>query len=115
VPPEDEEIEEGVWKEVQLIAHLSIPDLNKVMAFFGRSLDVNCDFCHDEGLTDFSADTNPRKETSRTMIRMVQGLNQDIFGADEVSCYTCHRAEREPLMYPRTASSRKERPAAKEE
>ena len=36
VPPEGEEIKEGVWKNVQLLGHLSIPDLNKVMAFFRR-------------------------------------------------------------------------------
>jgi photosynthetic reaction center cytochrome c subunit len=65
------------------------------MRTFAAGLGVQCSYCHVEG--DFSSDENPKKESARRMIRLVQKINTDFpDGKMHVSCYTCHRGETEP-------------------
>ena len=98
VAPADAEITEGLFQNVRLIPHLSIPELHRVMNYFASSLGVGCNHCHD--LRDFSADLDDDKVTARTMLGMVQDLNQDVFGSERIACYTCHRGGTSPRKYP---------------
>ena len=62
-------------------------------------LGVQCNFCHVQG--NFPSDDNPKKEIARHMIQMVQAINANFKdGKTHVTCYTCHRGEKEPKTAP---------------
>lgn len=76
-------------------------------------LGVRCQFCHvgREGLPldqfDFVADTLPRKEVARGMMRLVATINERLQKespapgtAATVTCYTCHRGAERPVHAP---------------
>jgi photosynthetic reaction center cytochrome c subunit len=83
------------------------PDVNipQVMASFTAALGVQCNYCHVAG--DFASDENPKKETARKMLRMLQKVSghfpdsgNDFLhskylpfpeGKQYVTCFTCHR------------------------
>jgi tetratricopeptide (TPR) repeat protein len=80
------------------------------MRSFTEALGVNCGFCHAdneaaEGL-DFPSDKKEEKEEARIMLKMVMGINQDYLSqlseytkdVMSVSCITCHRGNKMPLM-----------------
>lgn len=84
--------------------------LRAVMTGFTRALGVRCSHCHvgEEGqpLTayDFPSDDNPRKNTARTMLRMLGVVNDTLrtiepSGARRVNmwCHTCHRGRPRPM------------------
>ncbi len=80
------------------------------MRSFTEALGVNCGFCHadQEGTDklDFASDKKNEKEEARIMLKMVMGINQDYlsqlseYTTDimKVSCVTCHRGNKKPLM-----------------
>jgi photosynthetic reaction center cytochrome c subunit len=84
-----------------------LPDQNigQIMNSFTAALGVgrNCGFCHVQG--DFAADTNPKKDIARKMIKMVND-NNATFGDDKVhvTCYTCHRGKNIPDTAPPPAA-----------
>lgn len=79
-------------------------DLDKIMGDFNRALGVHCDFCHSDPndksvkKNDFAADWNPNKLVARSMIKMVNTINNDLIkearqfksGLDGVTCISCH-------------------------
>lgn len=88
-----------------------------VMEAFNTSLGVDCDYCHviEEGgppvapgekpRLDYASDEKQEKAVSRTMIRMVMAINEDL--EDEiVSCYTCHHGKSTPPFSPATGWGR---------
>lgn len=81
------------------------PDnLMGVMRSYTVALGVRCDACHIQG--DFASDENPKKNTARMMIAMVNDINAK-FPADaklKVTCYTCHRGAATPLSAPPPAA-----------
>ena len=85
-----------------------------LMKSFTQALGVRCQFCHSytgpdpnalENF-DFPSDAIPAKATARKMMRAVDALNTTLFkdvgdkaaGEPRVSCYTCHRGDRKPLL-----------------
>jgi len=82
------------------------------MKEFTQALGVRCEFCHvGEGndLTqfDFASDDKRQKRNARVMLKMMSDINfkylPDIpeprpAGTNIVSCYTCHRGEKKPLI-----------------
>ena len=78
------------------------------MRAYSVALGVKCDHCHVQG--DFAADDKPAKGTARMMITMAEEINGKFTdGKVHVTCYTCHRGEREP----KTAAASVEKPAEK--
>ena len=86
-----------------------------LMKTFTVALGVRCEHCHTFTGTDasnlqnfdFPNDDKPAKLTARTMMSMLQAINTDFLkgvGEDrpadqpKVSCYTCHRGARKPLL-----------------
>ncbi len=70
-------------------------EIRGIMASYTSGLGVQCQFCH--AGRDFSSDENPKKETARHMIEMVDHINAGFpDGKVHVTCYTCHRGEQEP-------------------
>ncbi len=71
------------------------PELIRTMNAYRMALGVRCDYCHVQG--DFASDENPKKNTARMMITMVQEINGKFLdGKEHVTCYTCHRGEVQP-------------------
>lgn len=67
----------------------------QIMFTFTTGLGVECTYCHVEG--HFASDENPKKDTARQMIQLVQRINADFPDSKmHVSCYTCHRGETVP-------------------
>jgi hypothetical protein len=81
------------------------PDVNirETMGAFRTALGQQCTFCHT--MPDMAADTNPKKETARHMIVMVNEINAKFpDGKVHVACYTCHRGKTTPDMVPPPAA-----------
>ncbi|MFZ4860692.1 c-type cytochrome [Sphingobacterium sp. Mn56C] len=82
-------------------------DLEHVMRGFTSALGVKCNYCHAAqsngaaGL-DFSSDANPRKEVTRSMIKMTHKINKKYFNMphqgilQNISCITCHNGQSIP-------------------
>lgn len=83
-------------------------ELEKVMREFKDALGVKCNFCHaprkdDPKKLDFASDENDHKKIARDMMRMTARINKKFFKGHqvaEVTCYTCHRGNEEPLKTP---------------
>ena len=74
-------------------------EVGQIMRTFTAGLGVQCTYCHVAG--NFASDENPKKETARKMIVMMQKTNAEFGdGKMHVSCYTCHRGEAEPKTAP---------------
>ena len=72
-------------------------EVNAAMGMARTGLGVQCSECHVTG--DFSSDDKPMKITARMMFAMTQEINAKFpDGKAHVTCYTCHRAQKEPLM-----------------
>jgi hypothetical protein len=74
-------------------------EVGQIMRTFTAGLGVQCTYCHVQG--NFPSDENPKKETARHMIEMVQEINAKFpDGKMHVTCYTCHRGDAEPKTAP---------------
>jgi len=75
------------------------PEVTQIMRTFTAGLGTQCNYCHVQG--NFASDENPKKETARHMIQMVQEINGKFpDGKMLVTCYTCHRGETQPKTAP---------------
>lgn len=92
----------------------TIRELLPVMKGFTQGLGVRCQHCHvykgenpdDLSTFDFASDERAAKITTRSMMRMVKVINDDLLkgvgeaaapGDSKVACYTCHRGDKRPL------------------
>jgi hypothetical protein len=65
-------------------------------------LGVMCNDCHNA--TDRASDEKPMKVMARMMFSMVKDINAKFpDGKAHVTCYTCHRGQKEPLTAPPAA------------
>ncbi len=72
------------------------------MGMAAAGLGVKCTECH---TADFSSDEKPEKVTARMMFEMTKDINAKFpDGKAHVSCYTCHRGQKEPLTAPPAAA-----------
>src|ERR1044072_5879351 len=102
VPPQEKTVEQ-VQKNIKVLTGMPQSQLIPVMNFFAASMGRRCNFCHvnKDGQWDFASDEKPEKATAREMIKMVLDLRKQKFnGADEISCYTCHRGLSHPINVP---------------
>ena len=85
---------------LKVLKGASGPEVRQIMRTFTAGLGVQCSYCHAAG-GNYASDENPKKETARHMIDMMQKLNAS-FGDNKmhVSCFTCHRGEAEPKTAP---------------
>jgi photosynthetic reaction center cytochrome c subunit len=74
------------------------------MGNFRIAMGQQCTFCH-VAMNDFASDENPKKETARHMLLMVNEINAKFpDGKVHVTCYTCHRGKTIPEMAPTPAA-----------
>src|SRR5437867_7432634 len=98
---------EEVFKNVQILKGIPVNQFMDTMGFFAASLGLNCVFCHvPESLENWErfADDVPRKRMARTMIQMVNDINETRFGGRRaLSCYSCNRGAEVPRVIPSLA------------
>ena len=79
--------------------------LDPAMDVMAAALGVNCGHCHvmaGRGQpAEFDKDDKQAKRTARKMIVMMQKINHEFFGGDQVvTCATCHNGRAEPRSLP---------------
>ena len=100
--PQDKPVEQ-TRKNIKVLTGLPESQLIPVMNFMSASLGRRCNFCHvtDKGREGYALDDKPEKNTARQMIKMLMDLRKQPFhGADEISCFTCHRGQTHPVNVP---------------
>ncbi len=106
-----------------LPANISHDSLDHLMDEYKFALKVNCSYCHAPSKTDprkrdMASDDNPMKDVTRKMILMTNELNEkyihtlkhlpvDSAAVQVVTCNTCHRGEKRPIVA--TMPARQER------
>ncbi|MHA4847131.1 c-type cytochrome [Flavitalea antarctica] len=104
--------EEPKYKNLKVLKkNITNDELEIVMKEFKTALGVKCNFCHAPSKTDpkkmdFASDENEHKEIARDMMRMSMRINKKYFKASKdsvatISCFTCHRGEKEPKEAPK--------------
>lgn len=85
--------------------------LNRLMKRYERDLGVSCSYCHvenrDTGKLDYVSDENPKKQTARIMIAMLDDINDrhlaqldnDRRYAAPVTCGSCHQGRANPQAF----------------
>lgn len=98
---------EQVFKNVRVLKGIPVDQFMATMGFFSASLGETCTDCHSAesgGSWAKYADDNPRKETARRMIGMMNAINKTYFaGKREITCYSCHRGVERPDVTPNLA------------
>lgn len=98
---------EQVFKNVRVLKGIPVDQFMATMGFFSASLGETCTDCHSaESGGDWAkyADDNPRKNTARGMIGMMNAINKTYFGGRrEITCYSCHRGVERPDVTPNLA------------
>ncbi len=95
---------EQVFKNIQSLKGLPASQLYATMNFMKASLGVKCDYCHvrtADGKWNWESDDKPAKQVTRRMIQLTVESNKIAFGGrTQVSCYTCHRGNTDPINLP---------------
>ena len=95
---------EQQFKNIQALQGTPADQLFPAMQYISASLGVECEFCHVQGKMD--ADDKPEKKTARRMIAMTLAINKDSFNSrKEVTCYTCHHGNHDPVGTPPVIAS----------
>ena len=90
---------EEQFKNILVLKGLPADQLIPSMQFITASLGVECEFCHVQGA--FEKDDKKTKQTARKMMEMMFAINKDNFdGRREVTCYSCHRGNSDPVSTP---------------
>jgi hypothetical protein len=106
-PTDKQPLAEDVFKNVQVLKGIPVSEFMATMGFFSASLGLNCVYCHvAESLQDWQkfAEDVPRKRMARTMVQMVNTINENNFGGRRViTCYSCHHGNERPKDIPSLA------------
>ena len=98
-PASPEKKAEEQFKNIQVLKGVPADKIFPTMQFITASLGVECDFCHVQGA--FEKDDKKPKQTARKMMEMMFAINRDNFeGHREVTCYSCHRGNTDPVAIP---------------
>ena len=97
--PVAEKKAEEQFKNIQTLKGIPADELIPTMQFITASLGVECEFCHVQGA--FDKDDKKPKQIARKMMDMMFAINKDSFnGHREVTCYSCHRGNTDPVAIP---------------
>ena len=100
-------LSEQAFKNVRALKGIPVDEFMATMGFFSASLGETCTDCHSAesgGSWEKYADDNPRKNTARAMIGMMNAINKTYFGGKrEITCYSCHRGVERPDVTPNLA------------
>jgi photosynthetic reaction center cytochrome c subunit len=94
-----QKLAEEQFKNIQVLKGIPADQLIPAMQFISASLGVDCEHCHNHEAMD--SDEKKPKKVARQMITMMREIDKNNFeGRLEVTCYTCHRGERDPVSIP---------------
>src|SRR3984885_5605925 len=103
-PAQKSQMAEQAFKNIRVLKGIPVDQFMATMGFFSASLGETCTDCHSAesgGNWDKYADDNPRKNTARAMIGMMNAINKTYFGGRrEITCYSCHRRVERPDLTP---------------
>jgi photosynthetic reaction center cytochrome c subunit len=97
------QMSEQAFKNVQVLRGIPVDEFMGTMGLFAAALSADCSECHTGAGTEDPKwdDDTPKKRTARRMIQMVTAINRDNFnGRQVVTCFTCHRGSRSPMVTP---------------
>jgi photosynthetic reaction center cytochrome c subunit len=98
--PAQEKTAAQVYKNIQVLKDIPASQLLPGMRYITTALGVRCDYCHVRD--NFPSDDKQPKQTARKMMTMLFAINKDNFdGRGEVTCYTCHQGNHEPVAVPK--------------
>jgi photosynthetic reaction center cytochrome c subunit len=98
--PAQEKTAAQVYKNIQVLKDIPASQLLPGMRYITTALGVRCDYCHVRD--NFPSDDKQPKQTARKMMTMLFAINKDNFdGRGEVTCYTCHQGNHEPVGVPK--------------
>lgn len=87
--------QDSKMKNLKVLTGMPDVQVNAEMQAWTKALGVKCSHCHTLG--DFASDENPKKETARTMAKMVMTVNKDFLkGEKKANCMLCHRGNAVP-------------------
>jgi len=102
--PEASLVSEQYFKNIQVLKGMPVDTFFDAMGMFAASMGNDCTFCHakEAGFRrEAFAETTPRIQRARQMIRMMQAINDQNFGGrPRVTCFTCHRGQYSPVDAP---------------
>jgi hypothetical protein len=82
----------------------SLVDVTELMLRFQRDLGVQCSHCH--VASDYASDENPRKQTARLMMSMLNDINGKYLAqlgdrryAIPITCGNCHQGQTSPPQF----------------
>ena len=100
-PQSQPQMAEAAFKNIQVLKGIPVDEFMGTMGLFAAALSADCSECHTGAGTEapkWEEDT-PKKRTARRMILMMQAINRDNFnGRQQVTCWTCHRGVRTPIV-----------------
>ncbi|HLW85962.1 MAG TPA: c-type cytochrome [Candidatus Sulfotelmatobacter sp.] len=95
---------EEQFKNIKVLKGVPAEQVFPAMQFITTSLGVECAFCHVQGADgklEFDKDDKKNKQTARKMMEMMFAINKENFdGHRDVTCYSCHRGNVEPVGTP---------------
>ena len=107
-----DEVPRGKPVNLQVLSRELAPvALGRLMKRYEQDLGVSCSYCHvenrDSGKIDYASDENPRKQTARLMIGMLDDINGKYLGelgsdsryAAPVTCGSCHQGRSSPPAF----------------
>jgi hypothetical protein len=94
LPASDGKPAEQAYKNIKVLKGVPASRIDAIMDSFTKQLGVDCTHCH-VSEAEPEKDT-PRKEVARKWIVNVQTTNKQMGGANQVTCYTCHRGNPRP-------------------
>jgi hypothetical protein len=92
---------EDVFKNLTVLRGIPVNDFMLTMGAFSAALGMSCQDCHSANDRDWGAFAldNPRKNTARRMVGIMQEINKTHFGGRQVvTCFSCHRGADRPKM-----------------
>lgn len=100
-----EKTAEQQFKNIQVLKGMPASQLDPTMDVMATALGVECAHCHVMGgrgqPPQMDKDDKQAKRTARKMVVMMQKINHDFFGGDQVvTCATCHNGHAEPRNVP---------------
>ncbi len=91
------------FKNIQVLKGVPASQIGPAMDVMSSALGVGCPHCHVPAKNapwPMEKDDKAAKRTARKMVTMMQKINRDFFGGDQVvTCATCHNGATEPKSF----------------
>lgn len=90
------------YKNIQALTNVPADQLDVTMRYVAAAINLRCTDCHVQeasGEMSYEKDDKRTKQTARSMMKMVNGINAANYGI-RVECATCHAGHNQPVGLP---------------